>query len=91
MPIVPVGSIEECVGSTVQLLPISGTGNFVYSGAHIRVHITTQAHLGSNHLEPGYHGDILRYCMLGGGSGFFVNTRSGNDGSSLNHVDSSTH
>ncbi|MPC37374.1 hypothetical protein E2C01_030848 [Portunus trituberculatus] len=57
-PIAPVGSLEECVGSAVQLPPISGAGNFIYSGTHIRAHITTQAHLWCNHLEPWYHGDM---------------------------------
>ncbi|MPC39619.1 hypothetical protein E2C01_033165 [Portunus trituberculatus] len=58
LPIVTIGSLEECVGCAVQLPPISGAGNFIYSGTHIRAHITTQAHLGYNHLEPGYHGDM---------------------------------
>ncbi|MPC35187.1 hypothetical protein E2C01_028605 [Portunus trituberculatus] len=58
-PIAPVGTLEECMGSAVQLPPISGTGNFIYNGTHIRAHITAQAHLGCNHLEPGYQDDIL--------------------------------
>ncbi|MPC08264.1 hypothetical protein E2C01_000845 [Portunus trituberculatus] len=41
-PIAPVGILEECVGSAVQLLPISGAANFIYSDTHIRAHITTQ-------------------------------------------------
>ncbi|MPC39052.1 hypothetical protein E2C01_032571 [Portunus trituberculatus] len=57
-PIAPVGTLEQCMGSAVQLLPITGAGNFIYSGTHIRAHITPEAHLGCNHLEPGYHGDI---------------------------------
>ncbi|MPC19572.1 hypothetical protein E2C01_012490 [Portunus trituberculatus] len=57
-PIAPVGTLEECMGSAVQLLPISGASNFIYSGTHIRAHITTQAHLKRNHLESGYHGDM---------------------------------
>ena len=41
----PVGVLEEYLeGSAVQLPPISGAGNFIYSGTHIRAHITTQAH-----------------------------------------------
>ncbi|MPC55177.1 Single-stranded DNA-binding protein, mitochondrial [Portunus trituberculatus] len=66
--IAPVGSLEECVRSAVQLPPISGAGNFIYSGTHIKAHITTQAHLGSNHLEPGYHGNMqvtLNYSTNG--------------------------
>ncbi|MPC30050.1 hypothetical protein E2C01_023305 [Portunus trituberculatus] len=43
--IVPGGTLEECMGSPVQLLPISGAGNFIYSGIHIRAHITLEAHL----------------------------------------------
>ncbi|MPC55501.1 hypothetical protein E2C01_049440 [Portunus trituberculatus] len=62
-PIVPVGTLEECMGSAVQLLPISGAGNFIYSGTHIRAHITKQAHLECNHLEPGYHGDNYSKLM----------------------------
>ncbi|MPC42053.1 hypothetical protein E2C01_035666 [Portunus trituberculatus] len=50
------------MGTTVQLPPISGTGNFIYSGTPIRAHITTQAHLWCNHLEPGYLGDM--YVIL---------------------------
>ncbi|MPC39856.1 hypothetical protein E2C01_033406 [Portunus trituberculatus] len=46
------------MGSAVQLSPISGAGNFIYSGTHIRPHITTLVHLWCNHLEPGYHGDM---------------------------------
>ncbi|MPC80898.1 hypothetical protein E2C01_075495 [Portunus trituberculatus] len=46
------------MGSIVQLPPISGAGNFIYSGTHIRAHITPEAHLGCNHLELGYHGDM---------------------------------
>ncbi|MPC57309.1 hypothetical protein E2C01_051286 [Portunus trituberculatus] len=57
-PIAPVGSLEECVGSAVQLLPISSAGNLIYSGGHIRAHITSQVHLGGNHLEPEYPGDM---------------------------------
>ncbi|MPC47278.1 hypothetical protein E2C01_041020 [Portunus trituberculatus] len=57
-PIAPVDTFEECVGSAVQLPPISGAGNFIYSCTHIRPHITTQAHLRCNHLEPGYHSDM---------------------------------
>ncbi|MPC92008.1 hypothetical protein E2C01_087076 [Portunus trituberculatus] len=57
-PVAPVGTLEECMGSTVQLPPISVAGNFIYNGTHIRAHIITQAHLGCNHLEPGYHGDM---------------------------------
>ncbi|MPC39197.1 hypothetical protein E2C01_032723 [Portunus trituberculatus] len=56
--VVLVGSPGEYVGRAVQLPPISGTGNFIYSGTHIRAHITTQGHLGCNHLEFGYHGDM---------------------------------
>ncbi|MPC41193.1 hypothetical protein E2C01_034780 [Portunus trituberculatus] len=41
------------MGSAVQLPPISGAGNFIYTGTPIRAHIITQAHLGCNHLEPG--------------------------------------
>ncbi|MPC89317.1 hypothetical protein E2C01_084257 [Portunus trituberculatus] len=33
--------------------------SFIYSDTHIRAHITTQAHLWYNHLEPGYHGDMV--------------------------------
>ncbi|MPD07037.1 hypothetical protein E2C01_102878 [Portunus trituberculatus] len=46
------------MGSAVQLPPISGAGNFIYSGTHIRAHITIQAHLWCNRLERGYHGDM---------------------------------
>ncbi|MPC17150.1 Endoplasmic reticulum membrane-associated RNA degradation protein [Portunus trituberculatus] len=35
-PIAPVGTLEECMGSAVQLPPISVAGNFIYSGTHIR-------------------------------------------------------
>ncbi|MPC27367.1 hypothetical protein E2C01_020536 [Portunus trituberculatus] len=42
-PIAPVSTLEECMGSAVQLQPLSGAGNFIYSGTHIRAHITTQA------------------------------------------------
>ncbi|MPD06241.1 hypothetical protein E2C01_102041 [Portunus trituberculatus] len=44
---------KRCSAST-----ISGAGNFIYNGTHIRGHITTQAHLWCNHLKPGYHGDM---------------------------------
>ncbi|MPC18422.1 hypothetical protein E2C01_011306 [Portunus trituberculatus] len=57
-PIAPVGRLEECMGSAVQLPPISSAGNFIYSGTHIKAHITTQAHHECNHLESGYHGDM---------------------------------
>ncbi|MPC65275.1 hypothetical protein E2C01_059408 [Portunus trituberculatus] len=34
-PIAPVGTLEECMGSAVQLPPNSGAGNFIYNGTHI--------------------------------------------------------
>ncbi|MPC42853.1 Kinesin-like protein Klp10A [Portunus trituberculatus] len=49
---------NELVYNAVQLPPISSAGNFIYSRTHIRAHITPQVHLGCNHLEPGYHGDM---------------------------------
>ncbi|MPD05871.1 hypothetical protein E2C01_101641 [Portunus trituberculatus] len=58
-PIAPVGTLEEYLGSSVWLPPISGAGNFLCSGGQrIRAHITTEAHLGGNHLEPWYPGDM---------------------------------
>ncbi|MPC41361.1 hypothetical protein E2C01_034951 [Portunus trituberculatus] len=56
-PIPPVGNLKS-IGSAVKLPPISGRGNYIHSGTHIRAHITTQVHLWFNHLEPGYHGDM---------------------------------
>ncbi|MPC11920.1 hypothetical protein E2C01_004595 [Portunus trituberculatus] len=52
-PIAPVGNLKN-IGSAVKLPPISGAGNSIHSGTHIRAHITTQAHLWCNHLEPQY-------------------------------------
>ncbi|MPC32029.1 hypothetical protein E2C01_025331 [Portunus trituberculatus] len=34
-PIAPVGNLKS-IGSTVKLPPISGAGNFIYSGTHIK-------------------------------------------------------
>ncbi|MPC46277.1 hypothetical protein E2C01_039990 [Portunus trituberculatus] len=48
----PVGTLEEYVESTVQLPSISGTSNFIYSGTHIRAHITIPAHLGCKAITP---------------------------------------
>ncbi|MPC24782.1 hypothetical protein E2C01_017876 [Portunus trituberculatus] len=45
-----VGNLMS-IGSAVKIPPSSGSGNFIYSGIHISVHITTQEHLWCTHLE----------------------------------------
>ncbi|MPC09612.1 hypothetical protein E2C01_002225 [Portunus trituberculatus] len=46
-PIVPVGIFEEYMWNVVNILPITGTGNFIYSGSHIRTHTMTCFHIHS--------------------------------------------
>ncbi|MPC44578.1 hypothetical protein E2C01_038255 [Portunus trituberculatus] len=45
-------TLYQSMRSAVQVQPISGAGNFTYSGAHIRVHIATQAYLWRMAITP---------------------------------------
>ncbi|MPC44996.1 hypothetical protein E2C01_038679 [Portunus trituberculatus] len=53
VPAVHLWVYLKSMRSAVQFPPICGASSFIYSGTHIRAHITTQAHLWCKRFELG--------------------------------------